>query len=245
MKHPNQPTTVAPFRSLGSVALLCGLAACDAPDASRATSPAAVSPAQLDELAISSARAKAVFVGEVIAIDQRVSQPDATGRVVPFRFVTWRVTRAVRGVDQGSTWTGRFAGGKLPDGRSLWVSEVPEFELGQRALLLADHGDAGSCALVGCRDGMVVLDDLDPPASARVLDDVLAVLDAGDQTRARSADPDAPFGFETSPRIGRRAPASARAASGERLERRPPAGVDRDPTELDALRSNGFNPVLR
>ena len=191
----------------------------------------------VEDLVRSSARAKAVFVGEVVAIDYRLSEPDADGRVVPFHFVTWRVDRAIRGIEQGATWTGRFAGGPFGDGRTLWVSEVPEVELGQRALLLADDGDAGACALVGCRNGMLLVSD----AHGRKIDDaaldrVIDALDDGPATaRARSVDPDARFAF-VMPTAGS-PKARARVSA-------PQPSTATSP-ELDALARNGRNPVIR
>ena len=170
------------------------LAAC-AGDAATTSDPAAT--AHTSDFVEHSAKAKAVFVGEVVSIDYRTSQPAADGRVVPFHFVTWRVKQAVRGVDAGTTWTGRFAGGPFGDGRTLFVSEVPEFEIGQHALVLATDGDAGACALAGCRDGMLVVSDKTGTKIDRAaLDQLIASLDRGSAAaRARSADPRAPFTF--------------------------------------------------
>jgi hypothetical protein len=237
-------------RALSTVGLVAFLSACTMPmdEEAPTAAPSAATPergsrapsaAQLEGFVAAGARAKAVFVGEVVAIDQRLSQPDDNGRVLPFRFVTWRVDRAVRGIDKGTTWTGRFAGGNLPDGRTLWVSEVPEFELGQHALLLADDGDAGSCALVGCRDGMLTLD---AGGAANV---ELPVLTDARATRVRSAIPDAPFAFSPRRRASQAELDAARLAGRARLQRAVPTQPATDPRELEAMTKNGFDPVLR
>lgn len=236
--------------ALSTVGLVAMMSACAMPLDGEASSaersvttpargPRAPSAVQLQGFVAAGARAKAVFVGEVVAIDQRWSQPDENGRVLPFRFVTWRVDRAIRGIDKGTTWTGRFAGGNFPDGRTLWVSEVPEFELGQHALLLADDGDAGTCALVDCRDGMLTLD----ADSAAKVD--LPALTPASATRVRSASPDAPFAFSPRRRVSQPELDAARAAGRARLERAVPAQSATDPRELEAMKKNGFDPVLR
>lgn len=235
-KHSNNPLAAL----CGALASLA-LAAC----AGDVPPPSSVGPApssQLAELVEHSAEAKAVFVGEVVSIDHRSSQPGADGRSVPFHFVTWRVERAVRGVAPGSTWTGRFAGGPLGDGRTLWVSEVPSFELGQRALVLANDGDAGACALAGCRDGMLVISDargtrLEPAALERV---ITALDEVGPAAglRARSADPHAPFTFTM--------PVAGKLQSPPRAPLRPAATrtAASDSAEHRAFEQNGRNPVI-
>jgi hypothetical protein len=153
--------------------------------------------------------------------------------VVPFHFVTWRVERPIRGIDAGATWTGRFAGGPFGDGRTLWVSEVPDVTVGQRALVLANDGDAGSCPLVGCRDGMIVLG---PTFVAADVDRMIAALPAPTvATHARSADASAAFHF-TMPVADR--PASPRA----RVRQSAAQPLD---TEQAAFERSGRNPVIR
>lgn len=235
MKKPSK----RPLAAISGALLSLSLAACTGDVHSPGTAEPGLTshPAELVE---HSAQARAVFVGEVVSIEHRLSQPDAGGRAVPFHFVTWRVERAVRGVEAGSTWTGRFAGGSFGDGRTLWVSEVPEFEVGQRALVLANDGDAGSCALAGCRDGLLVIGDargtrLEPAALERVI----ASLDPDGPAagiRARSADPRAPFAF-TMP-AAERLPPMARA-------RARPAVKRTDDPERRAFEQNGRNPVIR
>src|SRR5262245_40470984 len=164
--------------SLAGLSVLAAACGHDAPPPAPGpdTPPGQLAPDALAELAASGARAKAIFVGQIVAIDERLSEPDADGRQIPFQFVTWRVERSVRGVDAGQTWTGRFAGGAFPDGRQLSVSEVPDFAMGQRSLLLADDGDAGACALIGCRDGLLALDGA-AAMSAAGLDQALVALE--------------------------------------------------------------------
>jgi hypothetical protein len=176
--------------------ILVSLVACTADEVTTETQ--ATPTAELREL---DAKAKAVFVGEVVSIEYRVSEPDANGNVTPFHFVTWRVDQAARGVDAGTTWTGRFAGGPFGDGRELHVSEVPDFAIGQRALVFANDGDVGSCALASCREGLILVGDRDPATVDRL---VLAFTRSTD-VRVRSADWKARFNFEmpTAGRTGR------------------------------------------
>ncbi|MBL9019428.1 MAG: hypothetical protein JNL83_34890 [Myxococcales bacterium] len=223
----------------GTILTSLALSAC-AGDAADKPEPDASSRAR--ELIEHSAKAKAVFVGEIVSIDYRTSQPAADGRVVPFHFVTWRVEQAVRGVDAGTMWTGRFAGGPFGDGRTLSVSEVPELEIGQRALLLATDGDAGACALAGCRDGMLLVSDKTGTKIDRAdLDQVIESLDRGPvAARARSADPRAPFAFEMPVAARLQRPAAAAP-----IRPQPHPTLDADAPELDAFEANGKNPVLR
>ncbi len=238
MKNPLK----TPSAAIGGALLSLALSACTSDVNSPDTSEPELS-SHMAGLVDYSAQARAVFVGEVVAINHRLSQPDAEGRAVPFHFVTWRVERAVRGIEAGATWTGRFAGGPFGDGRTLSVSEVPDFELGQRALVLANDGDAGACALAGCREGLLVISDargtrLAPDAVERII----ATLDPAGPAlglRARSVDPRAPFAF-TLPVAGKlppvaRAPARSTA----------PRTDDIDPAEHRAFEQNGRNPVIR
>lgn len=224
---------------------LTGLGACDpadpvaAPAADRATALDLQSP-RLRDLAESAQDAQGLFIGRVLSIEARVSQPDEDGRVIPFHFVTFQVEDAGFGVDADARWTGRFAGGTLPDGRTLWVSEVPSFQVGQRALMAVGHGDEGSCALAGCDEGYVPVEEIGGLDQAR---DLLDELSVGRSGHARSADPDAAFTlvFARPPTPDELQVAAARGRA--RLER-PLRDAGEDPAETAALEANGYNPVL-
>lgn len=223
----------------GSLACL-GITACTEATSNKSDSL----PAEAEELVANSAKAKAIFVGRVVAIDERLSDPDANGRVVPFRFVTWQVEQAVRGVDGAATWTGRFVGGPYGDGRTLSASEVPDFEVGQRALLLANDGDAGTCALIGCRHGMLLLGDdrteeLDGATVQRVID---AMPKASIAVRARSVDPKAHFSFSMPVA---RSPRASAVVVPRPVVPTPAPTTDAERAELSALANNGRNPVVR
>ena len=220
--------------------LAAGLAACDAADP--ASSPAAA-PADLGSVSGAALDASALFIGTVVSIEPRLSEPDASGRVVPFRFVTWQVERASFGVEDGQTWTGRFAGGELPDGRTLWVSEVPEFEVGQRALIAASDAEHGSCALVACRDGMALLDGDGGPWDLAAEQLVDGLADAA-RPLVGSADPERPFAFLGAPRTSKAGLEAAQARGAARLARAVRAADGADLDELEALSANDWNPVL-
>lgn len=186
--------------------LSSALAACaSAPPDSRDEPSARRRPDPIELTVARSDAAAAIFVGEIIKIEPGVSQPDDSGTVIPVSYVTWRVDRSVRGV-AAATWTGRFVGGTLPDGRTLTLSEMPDFELGQHALVLATNGDEGSCPLVECRAGLVAVGDSPGGLDGDQLDAVIARFDGKRPGLVRSADPRQPFVLEVGVGTDRVAP---------------------------------------
>jgi hypothetical protein len=99
-------------------------------------------------------RAHVAFVGEAVSIAHRdVVLPELGA--VPHTFVTYRVDDPVKGATTGEQVTLRFLGGPAEDGvRTLSVSEIPEFEVGERDLLFVreDNG-RHACPLIDCRSG--------------------------------------------------------------------------------------------
>ena len=81
----------------------------------------------LDELFT---RAETAFYGEVseVNVEEREGEP--------YTVVTFDVTRALAG-EPGETTTLAFLGGTLDDGRSLVVTEMPQFDLGDEIIVFA------------------------------------------------------------------------------------------------------------
>ena len=95
-----------------------------------------------------------VIHGKVTRVDYRMSEPGANGsQGIPYTFVTYSITKALRGTAPGSRITLRFVGG--PDGRGgfVEVESVPKFKVGDEdVLFVAENGEEG-CALVMCDFG--------------------------------------------------------------------------------------------
>lgn len=131
------------------------------------------------------ARAEAVFVGEVVSVEVRLSAgPDP----VPFSFVTFDVHQDLRGA--GEQVTLRFLGGAWPDGRVLRVSELPEVVVGGRYLVFAEGNGEHACPLVDCAAGLVALS---PGPLAPELE--VAVSRSGPPRPLQAVDKDQPFSF--------------------------------------------------
>jgi len=152
------------------------------------------------DLVVSASSADAVFVGHVIRIAHQVSQPDANALRLPFTLVTWQVDDPVRGVT-GGEYTARFLGGPLGD-KTLVVSEIPAFAVGDHDLMfMRDNGTVG-CPLVNGARGRVRLsgapDGLSPRApSGRWLASAVSTIraDAAPAPAIATPDLDAPFVF--------------------------------------------------
>lgn len=203
------------------------------------------------------ALADAVFIGEVVAIDYQMSEPDESGVRLPFTVVTWEIEDGIKGVETGSRHAVRFLGGPLDGDKLLEVSEIPQFEIGDRDMLfVARNGEVG-CPLVGGAEGRVQLlgarqvgDGVSrvasgPSWSAEIAASIRAAGLAGGAP-AEQLERDEPFVFA----IPRTATAdelaqlherhlARRAALGERQ-----VGPDLDPQDALALEANGLNPVL-
>lgn len=79
----------------------------------------------LDEL---TTRTETAFYGTVSEV--RVEERDGD----PYTVVSFDVTRSLEG-EPGDTTQLAFLGGDLPDGRSLAVTEMPQFELGEEVIV--------------------------------------------------------------------------------------------------------------
>lgn len=120
-------------------------------------------PATLDDhLTDAMAAAQGAFVGTVVSIEYRESDPATHGETYPHTYVTWRVEHAFKGVDAGRTLTARFIGGPTADGRrTLVVSGLPQFDLGDRDVVFVSDNGASGCPLDRCAAGRLrIVDDL-------------------------------------------------------------------------------------
>jgi hypothetical protein len=83
-----------------------------------------------------------------------VEQLEGMGATVPYTHVTYRIEEAFKGRSaEGETITLRFLGGRTPNGRYLEVSDMPQFQVGDRDLLFVRKETTIDCPLVGCEDG--------------------------------------------------------------------------------------------
>lgn len=234
-----------------AISLLVLLAACGG----EATAPGAIDTLSAKDATVTQQfadSADAVFVGSVVALDHQVSLADADGRQLPFTYVTWQVEHAVKGVRSGTTYTARFIGGPMGD-KDLHVSEIPDFDVGDRDLLFVRGNGTLGNPLVGGPRGRVqiadagdAVDGLSPTASPRwlrLVRDHLAKADFSDAPVATSVVHGQPFTFAwpERPTQEQLAAAEARNAPVEHAAAEMPAGSR---AEHDAFEANGRNPVL-
>ena len=129
------------------------IAACAILTAIAAPSPAStVEPKSLPELA---SAAELVFEGEVVRVAHRVSTViDEADAKLPHTFVTFSIKRVLKGHTQDPTSiTLRFMGGSNGEGKTLIVSGVPEFQVGDRDILFVKGNGKSLCPLVGSDQG--------------------------------------------------------------------------------------------
>jgi hypothetical protein len=243
--------------SLG-MSLCVLLAACGAEDPTQ--SGAIKYPVSGEDMRVSIAFADAadgVFIGEVIAIENAISQPNAEEQTFPFTFVTWKIEEGIKGTTTGHEATLRFIGGTYEDGSTLHVTEIPEFELGDRDLLFVSGNGQGGCPLVGGARGRIQilepgnaadgLSEVAPDATwAKTLGERLVEAGLGEAPPLVSVSPLDAFSFDM-PRVA--TPAEMRAAEAAAIARAmdAPAVVETEAEESErlALEANAGNPVLR
>lgn len=109
------------------------------------------------------ASADAVVEAVVTNVQYRLSAAGAGG-ALPHTFVTFDVTRVIRGEADGPL-TLRFLGGLFPDGRFMDDTTAPLFDIGERSLLLLAADTDVDVPLVGARYGRLRIVD------GRVYDD--------------------------------------------------------------------------
>jgi len=95
-----------------------------------------------------------VFEGTVVNVQTRFSQRDSdSDPAVPYRFVTYQVSRILKGNYQGGELTLRFLGGESDDGQVLLIPGQPLFDVGDHDLLMVSGNNRFPCPLVQCGQG--------------------------------------------------------------------------------------------
>ena len=105
-----------------------------------------VIPPKFDELV---SRAQVIFDGEVTGLQSQWIGEGAEHRIVTF--VTFKVNEAIKG-DPGTTYSIRMLGGTV-DGRTMRVTDAPEFKVGDRSLLFVENNGSQFIPLVGIQHG--------------------------------------------------------------------------------------------
>lgn len=105
-----------------------------------------VIPPKFDELV---SRAQVIFDGEVTGLQSQWIGEGAQHRIVTF--VTFKVNQAIKG-DPGSTYSMRMLGGTV-DGRTMRVTDAPEFKVGDRSVLFVENNGSQFIPLVGIQHG--------------------------------------------------------------------------------------------
>ena len=99
--------------------------------------------------------ANLILVGEVAALEYRLSEPDRAKVQVPQTLVTFKVIMPpMRGKYSSEQLILRFPGGSDGMGRFVEVEGSPRFQVGDRdVLFIRGNGEKGGCALVECEWG--------------------------------------------------------------------------------------------
>ncbi len=101
---------------------------------------------KFDELV---SRAQVIFDGEVTGLQSQWIGEGAQHRIVTF--VTFKVNESIKG-DPGSTYSIRMLGGTV-DGRTMRVTDAPEFKVGERRILFVENNGSQFIPLVGIQHG--------------------------------------------------------------------------------------------
>ncbi|MBA3608584.1 MAG: hypothetical protein H0W43_08795 [Chthoniobacterales bacterium] len=105
-----------------------------------------VIPPKFDELV---SRAQVIFDGEVTGLQSQWIGEGAHHRIVTF--VTFKVNESIKG-DPGTTYSMRMLGGTV-DGRTMRVTDAPEFKVGERRILFVENNGSQFIPLVGIQHG--------------------------------------------------------------------------------------------
>jgi hypothetical protein len=106
------------------------------------------------DLARLAEQANLVFIGRVVKVDYRLSDPRSGERIgLPHALVTYEVDSVLRGQAPGKLFTMRFIGGPDGRGRFMEVSGVPQFQPGEQDLLFVSSNGERDCPLVMCEWG--------------------------------------------------------------------------------------------
>jgi hypothetical protein len=99
-------------------------------------------------------QADLVFRGKVVEVAYRDAEPHQDGaRGAPHTFVTYAVSKVMKGVAPGPQVTLRFHGGPLDADRFVMAADNPLFDGGDEDVLLVRDNGASVCPLVNCADG--------------------------------------------------------------------------------------------
>ncbi len=101
-------------------------------------------------------RADAVFVGRVVEVRYRESEPDGAGISVPFTFFTFEVEQGLKGVQTGERVTLRFFGGPAKE-TLLLSSEYPNLDVGDREIVFVQDNGYSGVPLAGGNEGRIRL----------------------------------------------------------------------------------------
>lgn len=96
-----------------------------------------------------------IFEGTVTQINHRNAEPSGVNQVrIPHTFVTFQIQRIFKGSSAaGNTITLRFRGGPDGMGRTLSISGIPQFQLGDREILFVRRNGVDFCPIVGWEQG--------------------------------------------------------------------------------------------
>lgn len=94
-------------------------------------------------------RADVIAVGTVTGIQERWD----AARQAPFTDVTFSYLTVVKGAVDGETMTLEFLGGHTPDGALVSVSDVPQFTMGEKAVVFCAGNRRDFYPLVGLWQG--------------------------------------------------------------------------------------------
>ena len=95
-----------------------------------------------------------VFVGHVIEVDYRMSEPRSEDEVsLPHTIVTYEIAKILYGEPVGDFFAMRFEGGSDGRGGFMHVSNVPLFQVGDEDLLFVSGNGEDGCPLVMCEWG--------------------------------------------------------------------------------------------
>jgi hypothetical protein len=95
-----------------------------------------------------------VFRGRVVDVAYRNAEPQPGAELPPpYTFVTYEVSRVLKGPGGGGRVTLRFRGGPIDETNFLNVYGAPLFDLGDEDVLLVQGNTRGPCPLVDCEHG--------------------------------------------------------------------------------------------
>ena len=97
-----------------------------------------------------------IFYGVVTKLENAVlgPGPGSEDGPLPHTYVTYQIQETLKGRSaDGGSFTLRFLGGPMPDGRHLETSDMPQFKVGEQDLLFVWKNTESDCPLVDCQNG--------------------------------------------------------------------------------------------